>query len=98
MENLIKGDKIVNIIDKQEYIVDYVETVGDISVVFTDDTHCKCIPLKNVKKIAGNLLASYFIKLFNGEKLTENEENDLTNRLVKLNTVTISPFEYRKKL
>lgn len=93
MEVLIKGDKIISNLDNKEYVVDCVEILDDVSVVFTDGLPCKCIPINNVTKAPKNALANYFIKLFNGEKLTQVEENELTNKLSKLKPVTILPTD-----
>ena len=92
MKGLKKGDTILNKWDNKKYVVDYVECIDEMSVVFTDGTPCKCIPLIEVIKVSNNLLSDYFIRLFNKEKLTINEENDLSDRLKKLKPVTILPF------
>lgn len=92
MEIFKKGDTILNKWDNKKYVVDYVECIGEISVIFTDDTPCKCIPLSEVIKVPNNFLSDYFIRLFKKEKLTIDEENDLSDRLKKLKPVTILPF------
>jgi hypothetical protein len=93
MKGLKKGDTILNKWDNKKYIVDYVECIDEISVVFTDCTPCKCIPLSEVVKVQNNLISDYFIRLFKGEKLNDDEENDLSDRLKKLKPVTILPTD-----
>jgi hypothetical protein len=93
MKSLKKGDTILNKWDNKKYVVDYVECIDEMSVVFTDGTPCKCIPLSEVMKVPNNPLSDYFIRLFKKEKLTTEEENDLSDRLKKLKPVTILPTD-----
>jgi hypothetical protein len=93
MKGLKKGDTILNKWDNKRYIVDYVESIDEMLVVFTDGTPCKCIPLSEVVKVQNNLISDYFIRLFKGEKLNDDEENDLSDRLKKLKPVTILPAD-----
>ena len=92
MKSLKKGDTILNKWDNKKYVVDYVECIDEISVIFTHGIPCKCIPLSEVIKVPNNILSDYFIRLFKKEKLTIDEENDLSDRLKKLKPVTILPF------
>lgn len=93
MKGLKKGDTILNKWDNKKYIVDYVECIDEISVVFTDCTSCKCIPLSEVIKVQNNLISDYFIRLFKDEKLTIDEENDLLGRFKKIETCYCFNFQ-----
>ena len=91
MKILKNGDIILDNLSGKKHIVDYIESFDDISVIFTNETPCKCIPIDRVTKVPNNLVSEYFIRLFKGDKLNKDEEKDLNDRLTKLKPVTILP-------
>lgn len=64
------GDKIRSISKKTKHVVESVESVSDITVIFTEDI--KCFPIQDVEKDYDSFVAEYFIKIFNG--VTPNQE------------------------
>lgn len=93
MEKIIKGDTVLNKTDGLKYIVDSVESYGDITVIFTEGDKSKCIPINEVKRVKVQTLSDYFLKLFKGKELSEEENVEVTNKLKSLKPVTILPLD-----
>ena len=87
MYELSKGDKIYSKTSNSVHIVEEVETISDITVVFTEDS--KCFPLSEVEKHLDSFLAYYFSKLFKQEIVTKEEEQKAIEILKKFPLVTI---------
>ena len=87
MIELLKGDKIYSKTSKSVHIVEEVETICDITVVFTEDS--KCFPLSDVEKHSDSFLSYYFLKVFRKEVVIEEEEQKAIEILRKFPLVTI---------
>lgn len=91
MEKIFKGDTVIDKVSGEKYLVESIEVYNNITVIFTEGVKTKCIPINQVYKIKS--LSYYFLKLFKGENLTNDEENEVTNKLKDLKPVTILPLD-----
>lgn len=93
MDNITKGDKILNTNTNVEYVVDVVETYGDTTVVFTEGVKSTCHPISEIIKIPKSWLANHFLKTINKSPITEFEEKKFVDSLKKVKLVTINKFD-----
>jgi hypothetical protein len=92
MDNISKGDKILNTNTNVEYVVDVVETYGNTTVVFTEGVKSTCLPISEIIKIPKSWLANYFLKKLKGFEITDFEEKKFNETLIEFKPVTIKPF------
>jgi hypothetical protein len=92
MENIIKGDKVLNSKTNVEYVVDIVETHGDVTVVFTEGRQTTCHPISDIIKIPKSWLANYLLKKINKSVIDNFEEKKFDESLQKLKLVKIEKF------
>lgn len=76
------GDKIRSISKKTEHIVESLETIGNQTVLFTEDI--KCFPLEDIEKEYDSFVSEYFLKIFSGQKPTIEEEKKLKEIISKM--------------
>jgi hypothetical protein len=93
MDNISKGDKILNTNTNVEYVVDVVETYGDTTVVFTEGVKSTCHPISEIIKIPKSWLANHFLKTIKKSPITEFEEKKFDESLQKLKLVKIEKFD-----
>jgi hypothetical protein len=91
MEKIFKGDTVIDKVNGEKYLVESIEVYDNITVIFTDGVKTKCVPINQVYKLKS--LSYYFLKLFKGEKLTNDEDNEVTSKLKVLKPVTILPLD-----
>lgn len=87
MKNFTKGDRIEHVDKKTNHVVESVESIEDITVVFTEDS--KCFPINKIRKYEGSVIGSFFSKLLRGEQVTKEEEEIAIYRMKNLNVVYI---------
>lgn len=92
MENIIKGDKVLNTNTNTEYVVESVETYGDITVVFTEGDKCDCLPISEIIKIPQSWLSNFLLKILNNDHISDIEEKKFCESLPNLNFVTCKPY------
>jgi hypothetical protein len=93
MDNISKGDKILNTNTNVEYVVDVVETYGDTTVVFTEGIKSTCLPISDIIKIPKSWLLNHFLKTINKLHITEFEEKKFVEDLSKLKLIKINKFD-----
>ena len=93
MENIIKGDKVLNSKTNVEYVVDIVETHGDVTVVFTEGHQTTCHPISDIIKIPKSWLANFLLKKINKSVIDNFEEKKFDESLRKLELVKIKKFD-----
>lgn len=93
MDNISKGDKILNTNTNVEYVVDVVETYGDTTVVFTEGIKSTCLPISDIIKIPKSWLLNHFLKTINKSHITEFEEKKFVEDLSKLKLIKINKFD-----
>jgi len=71
MINLNVGDTISSITKKTKHVIESIETIDDITVVFTQDV--KCFPISDVKKEFDSFVSEYFSKVFSGQTVSEED-------------------------
>lgn len=99
MKNFKKGDYIFNTTKKTNHFVDCVETHGNVTVVFTEDS--QCFHIDEVVAAYKSVIAQLFCKLFSKQSLTSDEEVQLENSLINakpIKFVDITMEEVREKL
>ena len=92
MDNITKGDKILNTNTNMEYVVDVVETYGDTTVVFTEGVKSTCHPISEIIKIPKSWLANFLLKKINKSVIDNFEEKKFDESLQKLELVKIKKF------
>jgi hypothetical protein len=93
MENINKGDSVLNTKTNTEYVVESVETYGNTTVVFTEGDKCTCLPISEIIKVPKSWLSNYLLKILNKSPISDIEEKKFDECLSKLNLVTVKPFE-----
>lgn len=93
MDNITKGDKILNTNTNMEYVVDVVETYGDTTVVFTEGVKSTCHPISEIIKIPKSWLANFLLKKINKSVIDNFEEKKFDESLQKLELVKIKKFD-----
>jgi len=92
MENIIKGDRILNINTNTEYEVESVETYGTTTVVYTEGDKCDCLPISEIIKVPKSWLSNFISKKLNKSYVSDIEEKKFDECLSKLKLVTIKPY------
>lgn len=87
MLEISKGDKIRHIKTEKNYVVDGIENIENIDLVFTTDT--KCFPLSEVEKCFDSILSSYFFKLLHNQHISIEEETKAMEIIGKSKIVEI---------
>lgn len=93
MNNISKGDKILNTNTNVEYVVDVVETYGDTTVVFTEGDKSTCHPISEIIKIPKSWLSNYILKKMTKLYVSDFEEKKFEEVLMKLRPVKINRFD-----
>jgi hypothetical protein len=94
MENIIKGDRILNINTNVEYIVESIETYNNNTVVFTEGVKCLCLPISEIIKIPQSWISNFLLKILNKSHISDIEERNFDECLSKLNLVTCKPYNH----
>lgn len=92
MENIIKGDRILDINTNTEYVVESIETYDNNTVVFTEDVKCSCLPISEIIKIPQSWLSNFLLKILNKDHISDIEEKNFCESLPNLNFVTCKPY------
>jgi hypothetical protein len=93
MENIIKGDRILNINTNTEYEVESVETYGTTTVVFTEGDKCTCLPISEIIKVPKSWLSNFISKKLDKSYVNDIEEKKFDECLLKLKLVSVKPFK-----
>lgn len=93
MDNISKGDKILNTNTNMEYVVDVVETYGDTSVVFTEGVKSTCLPISEIIKIPKSWLSNYLLKKLSKSYISDFEEKKFDEVLMNLKPIKINKFD-----
>jgi|688.fasta_scaffold1462132_2 hypothetical protein len=92
MENINKGDSVLNTKTNTEYVVESVETYGNTTVVFTEGDKCTCLPISEIIKTPKSWLSNFISKKLNKFYVSDIEEKKFDECLSKLKLVTIKPY------
>jgi hypothetical protein len=92
MENINKGDSVLNTKTNTEYVVESVETYGNTTVVFTEGDKCACLPISEIIKTPKSWLSNFISKKLNKFYVSDIEEKKFDECLSKLKLVTIKPY------
>lgn len=93
MENINKGDSVLNTKTNTEYVVESLETYGNTTVVFTEGDKCNCLPISEIIKVPKSWLSNFILKKLNKSYVSDIEEKKFDECLSQLNLVTVTPFE-----
>jgi hypothetical protein len=94
MENINKGDIILNIKTNTEYVVESVETYGDSTVVFTEGDKCTCLPISEIIKAPKSWLSNFLLKILNNSHISDIEEKKFCESLPNLDFITCKPYNH----
>ena len=92
MENINKGDSVLNTKTNTEYVVESIETYENITVVFTEGDKCTCLPISEIIKVPKSWLSNFISKKLNKFYVSDIEEKKFDECLSKLKLVTIKPY------
>ena len=92
MENINKGDSVLNTKTNTEYVVESVETYGNTTVVFTEGDECTCLPISEIIKVPKSWLSNFISKKLNKSYVSDIEEKKFCESLPNLNFVTCKPY------
>jgi len=92
MENINKGDSVLNTKTNTEYVVESVETYGNTTVVFTEGDKCTCLPISEIIKTPKSWLSNFISKKLNKFYVSDIEEKKFDECLSKLKLVIIKPY------
>jgi hypothetical protein len=92
MENINKGDRILNINTNVEHVVESIETYGNNTVVFTKGVKCSCLPISKIIKVPKSWLSNFLLKKLNKSYVSDIEEKKFDECLSKLKLATIKPY------
>jgi hypothetical protein len=92
MENINKGDSVLNTKTNTEYVVESVETYGNSTVVFTEGDKCTCLPISEIIKVPKSWLSNYLLKILNKSPISDIEEKKFCESLPNLSFVTCKPY------
>jgi hypothetical protein len=87
MKNFKKGDYIECVDKKTKHVIESLETIENITVIFTEDS--KCFPIEKIKKSDRSIVGSFFAKILRGKQVTEEEQKEVNNRMKNLNVVYV---------
>jgi hypothetical protein len=87
MKKFKKGDYIECVDKKTKHVIESLETIENITVIFTEDS--KCFPVEKIKKSDRSIVGSFFAKILRGEQVTKEEHDITIDRLSQLNVVYI---------
>jgi hypothetical protein len=87
MKNFKKGDYIECVDKKTKHVIESLETIENITVIFTEDS--KCFPVEKIRKVDTSVIGSFFSKLLRGKQVTEEEQKEVINRMKNLNVVYV---------
>jgi hypothetical protein len=94
MENINKGDIILNIKTNTEYVVESVETYGNSTVVFTEGDKCTCLPISEIIKAPKSWLSNFLLKILNNSHISDIEEKKFCESLPNLDFITCKPYNH----
>jgi hypothetical protein len=93
MENVIKGDRILNTNTNTEYVVESIETYENTTVVFTEGDKCTCLPISEIIKVPKSWLSNFISKKLDKSYVNDIEEKKFDECLLKLKLVSVKPFK-----